>query len=109
ARANRFALPDPDPRKPLGRFTYAYQFDANLYARHLRGIAEERGVERVEGRITGVERNGEAVSAVILEDGRRLEADLFVDCSGFRSLLLGEEMGEPFDDWSEWLPNDRAL
>jgi tryptophan halogenase len=110
-RANRFALPDRNPRTPLGRYTYAYQFDAHLYAKHLRAVAESRGAVRIEGRITGVERAGDSqnVAAVILDDGRRLEADLFVDCSGFRSLLLGGELGEPFDGWSQWIPSDRAL
>ena len=110
-RADRFALPDPNPRAPLGRYTYAYQFDAHFYARHLRTIAEARGVGRIEGRITGAERvpDSDTVAAVVLEDGRRLEADLFVDCSGFRSLLLGGEMAEPFEDWSQWIPSDRAL
>ncbi len=111
ARADRFALPDKDPRSPLGRYTYAYQFDAHLYARHLRTIAETRGVARVEGRISAAERAPDTghVAAVMLEDGRRLEADLFVDCSGFRSLLLGGELGEPFEDWNRWIPSDRAL
>jgi tryptophan 7-halogenase len=111
ARANRFALPDGNPNAPLGRYTYAYHFDAYLYAGHLRTIAEARGVTRVEGRIVGVERaqDGGNVAAVLLDDGRRLEADLFVDCSGLRSLLLGGELAEPFEGWDEWLPNDRAL
>jgi tryptophan halogenase len=110
-RANRFALPDANPRAPLGRYTYAYQFDAQLYARHLRTVAESRGAERIEGRITGVERatDSDHVAAVMLDDGRRLEADLFVDCSGFRSLLLGGELGEPFESWNQWIPSDRAL
>ncbi len=111
AEGDRFGPPERDPQRPLGRFTYAYQFDAHLYGAHLRKIAEERGAQRLEGRITGVERDGESghVRAVVLEDGRRLEADLFIDCSGFRSLLLGTELGEPFDDWSHWIPSDRAL
>jgi tryptophan halogenase len=111
ARANRFALPDKNPRAPLGRYTYAYQFDAHLYAKYLRSIAEVRGVVRLEGRVDGVERSsgGDDIAAVRLDDGRRLEADLFVDCSGFRSLLLGGELGEPFESWSRWIPSDRAL
>lgn len=111
ARANRFALPLADPKQPLGRYTYAYHFDASLYARFLRRMAEERGARRVEGRIAGVARDPENghVAALVLDDGRRLEADLFIDCSGFRSLLLGSELDEPWDDWSEWLPADRAL
>lgn len=111
AREDRFMLPLRDQSDMLGRFTYAYHFDAHLYAGHLRRLAEQRGARRVEGRISGVERdprNGH-VAAVQLDDGRRLEADLFVDCSGFRSLLLGTELEEPFEDWSHWLPADRAL
>jgi tryptophan halogenase len=111
AKANKFVPPSQRQGDPLGRHTYAYHFDAHLYARHLRRVAESRGAERVEGTITGVERDKDTghVAAVVLEDGRRLEADLFVDCSGFRSLLLGGELEEPFDDWSQWLPADRAL
>ena len=111
ARANRFALPVRRPNDPLGKFAYAYHFDATLYGRHLRRIAEGRGVTRVEGKITGVERDGENgdVAGVTLEDGRKLEADLYIDCSGFRSLLLGDAMDEPFEDWSHWLAADRAL
>lgn len=111
ARANRFAPPGPARRELANRYTYAYHFDAQLYARHLRAVAEARGVRRVEGRIVGVERHGESghVAAVVLADGERLVADLFIDCSGFASLLLGGALGEPFDDWSRWIPNDRAL
>ena len=111
ARANRFALPVRRPNDPLGKFAYAYHFDATLYGRHLRRIAEGRGVTRVEGKITGVDRDGESgnVAGVMLEDGRKLKADLYIDCSGFRSLLLGDAMDEPFEDWSHWLAADRAL
>ncbi len=116
ARENRFAPPGPARRELANRYTYAYHFDAQLYARHLRAAAEARGVRRVEGRIVGVERatgsggeSGDVVAAVVLADGERLAADLFLDCSGFRSLLLGGALGEPFDDWSRWIPNDRAL
>ena len=111
AREDRFALPRRDPREMLSRYTYAYHFDAHLYAGHLRQVAEARGAQRAEGRITGVERDGATghVTAVVLDDGRRIAGDLFVDCSGFRSLLLGSELEEPLLDWSAWLPADRAL
>lgn len=111
AKANRFAPPGNARQRLENRYSYAYHFDAHGYAAHLRKVAEGRGAVRVEGRITGVERNGESghVSAVVLESGQRLEADLFIDCSGFRSLLLGGEIAEPFDDWSHWIPSDRAL
>ena len=111
ARANRFAIPPNTPQSPLSTMVYAYHFDAVLYGRYLRRLAEGRRVRRIEGRIVDVDRDGESgnVKAVTLADGQRLEADFFIDCSGFRSLLLGDAMEEPFDDWSHWIPSDRAL
>ncbi len=111
AKQGRFALSGREKHKLANRYTHAYHFDAHLYARHLRSVAEGRGASRVEGRISGVERHAESgfVSAVVLESGQRLEADLFIDCSGFASLLLGKELAEPFDDWSRYIPSDRAL
>jgi len=110
AADNRFAR--FDERHQLGnRYAYAYHFDAHLYAKHLRGLAESRGAKRFEGKVTGVERDAESgfVTAVVMEDGRRIEADLFIDCSGFRSLIMGGELEEPFEDWSKFIPSDRAL
>ena len=103
-----------DPRNP-GRLSellpHAYHFDAIAYGQHLRKIAEAQGVTRIEGVAVDAERSTETgnVRAIKLEDGRELEADLFIDCSGFRSILLGTAMEEPFDDWSHWLPADRAV
>lgn len=110
AKANRFAPAGQQKRQLANRYTHAYHFDAHLYARHLRKLAESRGVTRTEGRITSVERDGESgnVSGVKLESGESLDADLFIDCSGFRSLLLGDALGEPWVDWSHWIPSDRA-
>ena len=110
ARAGRFAPPAPDPRSPLSGVDYAYHFDAGLYAAFLRRRAEDQGTVRVEGRIIGVEQDERGhVGAVRLEGDRRIAGDLFLDCSGFRSLLLGETMGVGFEDWSHWLPCDRAI
>ena len=111
ARANRFAPPSQDPRQIASTFGYAYQFDAVAFAPYLRRLAEGLGAERTEGRIVHVDRDGESgdVTAVLLEGGRRIEGDLFVDCSGFASLLIGKTLGEPFQDWSRWLPADRAV
>lgn len=111
ARAGRFAHPDPDARQLAGTFGYAYQFDALLFAPYLRGIAEEMGARRTEGKVTRVERDGQSgdIAAIVLDDGERIEGDLFIDCSGFRALLLGETLEEPFEDWSRWLPTDRAV
>lgn len=111
ARNNRFAYPDEDPASLGSTFSYAYQFDATLYGQFLRAYSEERGVTRIEGRIADVERRPDDgfVRAVTLDDGRQLEADLFVDCSGFRSLLVGEALGSEFENWAHWLPCDRAI
>jgi tryptophan halogenase len=111
AAANRFTRGNPTPNAPLGPMTYAYHFDAGLYAAFLRKQAEARGVERIEGKISTVERNGESgdVSAVQLENGARITGDLFVDCSGFRGLLIEGALGTGYEDWTHWLPCDRAL
>jgi tryptophan halogenase len=111
AYMNRFARPDPDPANIESTFNYAYQFDASLFAPFLRSVAEKLGAARIEGRIVDVELDGESgdVTALTLEDGRRVEGDLFVDCSGFVSLVIGKALGEPFEDWSHWLPCDRAV
>jgi tryptophan 7-halogenase len=110
ARAGRFALPSSDPRSPLANLGYAYHFDASLYARFLRTLSEARGVQRIEGRVTAIERdeNGD-VRALRTDKGAHLTADLFVDCSGMRALLIGEQCAVPYEDWSRWLPCDRAL
>ena len=110
--AGKMAWPTPNnPNSPLSKLAYAFQFDAGRYARYLRGRAETQGVKRTEGRIVGVERDGESglVRAVALESGARVEGEMFIDCSGFRALLIGQELGVPFVDWSHWLPCDRAV
>lgn len=111
AGQNRFAHVDRQPGSPLPPVPYAYHFDASLYARFLRRFAEQRGVTRREGRIADVCRDGASgdVDAVILADGTRIEGDLFVDCSGFRALLLGETLGVPYLSWDKWLACDRAV
>lgn len=111
-KAGRFAWPRPDnPKSPLSKLSYAFQFDAGRYARFLRHFAESHGAARVEGRITEVKQDGESgfVTAVALGDGREVAGELFIDCSGFRSLLLGQSLGVPFTDWSKWLPCDSAV
>ncbi len=111
AASNRFARPVDDPRSILSTLGYAYHFDASLYAAYLRKLAEAQGVTRHEGRLVSVERDPETgfVTALTSDRGDRLAGDLFVDCSGFRALLIGDELGASFEDWSHWLPCDRAI
>ncbi len=109
--AGRFARPDPAKPAAAGGHAYAFHFDAGLYAAYLRRFAEARGVTRVEGMVASVERDGETgdVSAVTLNDGRIITGDLFIDCSGFRGLLIEEALGAGYEPWQRWLPCDRAL
>lgn len=111
ARAGRFQLPREDDLSLSASYGYAYQFDAALFGPYLRDFAQAHGAQRTEGRIVAAERDAETgdVASVTLEDGRTFTADLFIDCSGFRSLLLGGAMAEPWEDWSQWLPCDRAV
>ena len=110
ARANRMIGLGHSPSS-VRDLVYAYHFDATLYAAFLRRMSEGQGVVRIEGKISGVERSGETgdITALTMDDGRKIPGDFFVDCTGFRALLLGETLGVPFDDWSNWLPCDRAL
>lgn len=112
ARSNKFMPPSTEyENSPLAEINYAYHFDAGLYARYLGQICQSRGVLRKEGKITRVsQRTGDGfVDAVILENGERIEGDLFIDCSGFRGLLIEEALNTGYEDWTHWLPCDRAL
>ena len=111
AKQNRFLRPTKSSPPVFSSFAYAYHFDANLYAKYLRRYAEERGVERVEGKIGDVLLRPEDgfVEELALEDGRRIAGDLFVDCTGFRALIIGKALGVGYEDWSQWLPCDSAL
>jgi tryptophan halogenase len=113
APLGKFMAPPSDapPNSPLAEIAYAYHFDAGLYARLLRKRAEAQGAKRIEGKIVAVEQDGETgfVESVQLESGQLIGADLFLDCSGFRALLIGGTLGVEFDDWTHWLPCDRAL
>ncbi len=111
ATQGRFTRPVHAPNTPLNKLTYALHFDAATFAGYLRRFAEARGVQRVAGEVRHVHldpQNG-FVASLTLDTGEVITADLFVDCSGFRGLLIEEALGAGYDDWSRWLPCDRAL
>ena len=109
AKQNRFAVLS-NRGTALG-LNYAYHIDASLYAKMLRGIAEEHGVVRQEGKIESVEQDPESgfVKALQLDSGERIEGDLFIDCTGFRGLLIEQTLETGYDDYSHWLPCDSAV
>ena len=111
ARAGKFEPPLRDPRNIRSRHDYAYHFDATRYADFLRRYSEARGVVRHEGRVVSAERDVDTghVRTVSTEDGRRFHGDLFVDCTGFRGLLIEGEMEAGWESWAHWLPVDRAV
>lgn len=111
ARDHRFSPPVNDPSTPLSSLTHAYHFDAGLYARYLRVYAEARGVTRIEGKITQVSQDADSgfVTAVDLERGQTIAGDLFIDCSGFRGLLIEDTLKTGYIDWSAALPCNSAL
>jgi tryptophan 7-halogenase len=105
AKAHRFFTSENS------RINYAYHFDATLYARYLRTRSEAQGVNRIEGKITSVRQNPETgfIEALDMDSGERVEADFFIDCSGFRGLLIEQTLKSGYEDWSRWLRNDSAL
>lgn len=108
---NKFDFPSPDKNNIKSTYSYAYHFDASLYAAYLRKLAEKGGVSRIEGTIVNVLNHPDTgnIASIELADGRAVSGDFFIDCSGFRSLLLGQNLKAEFEDWSKWLVCDRAF
>jgi tryptophan halogenase len=106
AKAGRFAR-----ETRHGPVNHAFHFDAGLYARFLRTRVEGSGATRIEGEVVDVTRHSESghVASVTLKSGARIEGDFFIDCSGFRGLLIEGALETGYRDWSHWLPCDRAV
>lgn len=105
AKQNRFAV------LPENVLNYAYHIDASLYAKFLRNIAEEHGAVRQEGKIKRVEQHPESgyITALELDSGQRIDGDLFIDCTGFRGLLIEQTLNAGYEDWTHWLPSNCAV
>lgn len=112
SQLGKFSIGRPDlPNSPLSDLSYAYHFDAGLYAKFLRAYSEKRGVKRTEGRIVDTllrDKDG-FIDAVVMENGEKIHGDFFIDCSGMVGLLIEKALQTGYEDWSHWLPCDHAI
>lgn len=115
AKFNKFEYPDTNRRSILSTYSYAFHIDASLYAKYLREYAEQKGVRRTEGKVVEVnqhkstDEHHDFIKDVVLESGEIIAGDLFIDCSGFYGLLIEQTLKTGYQDWSRWLPCDRAI
>jgi tryptophan halogenase len=108
---HRAAMEDRFAHLPRGGMNYAFHMDASLYAKFLRKFSERYGVQRIEGKIAEVKTDPTSgfITAIRLDRGDDIEGDLFIDCTGFRGLLIGQALHVGYEDWSHWLFNDSAV
>ncbi len=109
---NKFMRPDTKmENSPLSEIAYAYHFDAGLYAKFLRKFSENLGVKRVEGKVVKVHQNTETgfLTGLELAGGKTIEGDLFIDCTGFKGMLIEETLNTGYENWGKWLKVDRAI
>lgn len=106
----KFMKPDKSNQSVLNWLSYAYHFDAGLVADYLKGYSTSKGLNHIVGTINGVKKDDEGyIKTLVLKDGREISGDFFFDCSGFIGLLIEKELGSPFEDWTKWLPVNRAI
>ena len=109
-KQNKFAQPHANPSTPLASYSYAFHFDAVLYAKYLSDYAIGRGVKKYDDIVTSVKQDEKGfIESIILESGEEISGDLFIDCSGFQGLLIEKALKTGYENWTEWLPCDRAV
>lgn len=111
AYQQKFAYPSPDADSLASKYSYAFHIDASRYASYLRSYAEKKAVKRVEGKINGVNQCPDTgvIRSLELETGKIISGDFFIDCTGFRAMLIGQTLNVSYENWSHWLPCDRAI
>jgi tryptophan 7-halogenase len=117
AKNLKFSYPSGNPQDIRADYGYAFHLDATLYARYLRNYAEQRGVVRIEGKVANVQRHEQDntssksgdIACLVMESGQQITGDLFIDCSGFAGVLIEQTLQTGYENWTHWLPCDRAI